>query len=60
MSTHNMDLWNSEVHVLLMSSYNMFLWKNKKYINTFGLKKASYQELSLGRICKQALEDTNR
>ena len=23
----------------------MFLWRNKKNINTFGMKKASYQEL---------------
>ena len=26
---------------------HMFLWKNKKNINTFGLQKASYQELCL-------------
>ena len=25
---------------LLMSTHNMFLWRNKKNINTFGLKKA--------------------
>ena len=24
---------------------HMFLWRNKKNINTFGLEKASYQEL---------------
>ena len=24
---------------------HMFLWRNKKNINSFGLKKASYQEL---------------
>ena len=24
---------------------HMFLWRNKKNINTFGLKKSSYQEL---------------
>ena len=25
----------------------MFLWRNKKSLNAFGLKKASYQELSI-------------
>ena len=25
----------------------MFLWRNKKNINTFGLKKASYQEICI-------------
>ena len=25
-----------------MSTHNMFLWRNKKNINTFGLKKAPY------------------
>ena len=28
-----------------MSTHNMFSWRNKKNINTFGFKKASYQEL---------------
>ena len=29
----------------------MLMWRNKKNINTFGLKKASYQELCLGYYC---------
>ena len=28
-----------------MSTQNTFLWRNKKNINTFGLKKTLYQEL---------------
>ena len=28
-----------------MSTHNMFSWRNKKNINTFGLKKASYLKL---------------
>ena len=27
-----------------MSTHNIFSWKNKKNINTFGLKEAFYQE----------------
>ena len=30
---------------LLMSTHNMFLWRNKKNISTFWLKKVSYLEL---------------
>ena len=29
---------------------HMFLWRNKKNINTFGLKKASGQELWVGYV----------
>ena len=29
---------------------HMFAWRNKKNINTFGLKKASYQELWLLQV----------
>ena len=35
-----MSIHNIHVHC-------MFSWRNKKNINTFGLKKASYQELCI-------------
>ena len=28
-----------------MNTHNIFSWRNKKNINTFEMKKASYQEL---------------